>query len=74
MTKLCIIGAGSTVFTKNIVVDLLTLEKFKSMEIALMDIDEKRLDKTYEILEIISNKFLTLFNYNNLILELNMQV
>ena len=56
MTKLCIIGAGSTVFTKNIVVDLLTLEKFKSMEIALMDIDEKRLDKTYEILEIISNR------------------
>ena len=56
MTKLCIIGAGSTVFTKNIVVDLLTLEKFKSMEIALMDIDEKRLDKTYEILEIISTR------------------
>ena len=44
------------VFTKNIVVDLLTLEKFKSMEIAFFD--EKRLDKTYEILEIISTKLM----------------
>ena len=56
MTKLTIIGAGSTVFTKNIVVDLLTIEKFKSIEIALMDIDRNRLDKTYELLEIISKK------------------
>ena len=44
MIKLAIIGAGSTVFTKNIVVDLLTIEKFESIEIALMDIDEKRLN------------------------------
>ncbi len=56
MTKLTIIGAGSTVFTKNIVVDLLTIEKFKSIEIALMDIDQKRLNKTYELLEIIAKK------------------
>ncbi len=56
MTKLTIIGAGSTVFTKNIVIDLLNIEKFKSLEIALMDINEKRLEKTYEILEIISKK------------------
>ena len=56
MIKLAIIGAGSTVFTKNIVVDLLTIEKFKSIEIALMDIDKKRLDKTYELLNLISKK------------------
>ena len=56
MTKLTIIGAGSTVFTKNIVIDLLNIEKFKSLEIALMDINEKRLEKTYEILELISKK------------------
>ena len=56
MTKLTIIGAGSTVFTKNIVLDLLTLEKFKSMEIALMDIDEKRLEKTYELLILVAKK------------------
>ena len=56
MTKLTIIGAGSTVFTKNIVVDLLTIEQFKSIEIALMDIDKNRLIKTKEILEIIATK------------------
>ena len=56
MTKLTIIGAGSTVFTKNIVVDLLTIEEFKSIEIALMDIDQNRLIKTKEVLEIIAKK------------------
>ena len=56
MIKLTIIGAGSTVFTKNIVVDLLTIEKFKSIEIALMDIDQNRLIKTKEVLEIIAKK------------------
>ena len=56
MTKLTIIGAGSTVFTKNIVVDLLTIEQFKSIEIALMDIDQNRLVKTKEVLEIIAKK------------------
>ena len=56
MTKLTIIGAGSTVFTKNIVVDLLSIEKLKTIEIALMDIDENRLDKTYKLLKVISKK------------------
>ena len=56
MTKLTIIGAGSTVFTKNIVVDLLTIDQFKTIEIALMDIDKNRLIKTKEVLEIISKK------------------
>ena len=39
MTKLTIIGAGSAVFTKNIVTDLLSLNAFKKMEIALQEID-----------------------------------
>ena len=56
MIKLAIIGAGSTVFTKNIVVDLLLIDAFKSIEIALMDIDTNRLEKTYEVLDIISKK------------------
>ena len=56
MTKLTIIGAGSTVFTKNIVIDLLLIDSFKSIEIALMDINENRLDKTYQVLKIISKK------------------
>ena len=43
MTKICIIGAGSSVFTKNIVSDLLTINSLKNIEIALMDIDEKKI-------------------------------
>ena len=43
MTKLCIIGAGSTEFTKRIVTDLLLMNEFKSLELSLMDIDPERL-------------------------------
>ena len=43
MTKLCIIGAGSTEFTKRIVTDLLLMEEFKFLELSLMDIDPERL-------------------------------
>mgnify|MGYP005673038509 CR=1 FL=1 len=35
MTKLTIIGAGSAVFTKNIVTDILSIDHFKNIEIAL---------------------------------------
>ena len=54
MTKICIIGAGSSVFTKNIVSDLLSINQFKSIEIALMDIDKKRLNTTYKILNLVA--------------------
>ena len=43
MIKLTIIGAGSAVFTRRIVTDLLAIEQFKNMEIALQDIDPVRL-------------------------------
>ena len=56
MTKLSIIGAGSAVFTKNIVADLLSLDAFKDMEISLQDIDPIRLKASHELLEIISHK------------------
>ena len=38
MIKLTIIGAGSAVFTRRIVTDLLAIEQFKNMEIALQDL------------------------------------
>ena len=56
MIKLTIIGAGSTVFTKNIVRDLLSVEAFKKMEIALQDIDPVRLKGSHELLKVISEK------------------
>ena len=36
MTKLTIIGAGSAVFTKNIVTDILSIDHFKNIEICLL--------------------------------------
>jgi len=56
MTKLTIIGAGSAVFTKNIVADLLSLDTFKNIEIALQDIDPVRLKASNELLKVISHK------------------
>ena len=43
MTKIAMIGAGSTVFMKNLVGDILHEPLLKDAEIALMDIDERRL-------------------------------
>lgn len=44
MRKITFIGAGSAVFTRNIVIDLLSFPKLEESIISLMDIDEKRLE------------------------------
>ena len=62
MTKLTIIGAGSAVFTKNIFTDLMFIDEFKKMDIALVDIDEKRLKISHELLDVIAKKFNALPN------------
>ena len=56
MIKLTIIGAGSAVFTKNIFTDLMFINEFKKMDIALVDIDEKRLKVSHELLDVIAKK------------------
>jgi len=56
LIKLTIIGAGSAVFTKNIVTDLLSINAFKKMEIALHDINPERLKASHELLNVISEK------------------
>lgn len=43
MKKFAFIGAGSMVFTRNLIMDLLQFESFSDAEYCLMDIDEKRL-------------------------------
>lgn len=43
MKKIAMIGAGSTVFTRNLIADLMTFPAFRDAELCLMDIDEKRL-------------------------------
>ncbi len=44
MKKIAFIGAGSFVFTRNLVKDILTFPAFADAEIALMDINKERLD------------------------------
>lgn len=46
MPKIAFIGAGSTVFTRTLVNDLLSFEELRDCEIALMDIDAQRLELT----------------------------
>ena len=48
MTKITFIGAGSTVFAKNLLGDILSFPELSTAEIALFDIDAERL-KTSEI-------------------------
>ena len=51
MTKIAMIGAGSTVFMKNLVGDILSEPLLKECEIALMDIDPKRLATSKAVAE-----------------------
>ena len=56
MIKLTIIGAGSAVFTRRIVTDLLAIKQFGNMEIALQDIDPVRLKASHDLIDVISEK------------------
>ena len=44
MTRIAFVGAGSVVFTKNLLVDILDFPELRDVEIALHDIDPERLD------------------------------
>lgn len=44
MTKIAMIGAGSVVFVKNLLTDILSLPALKGCEVALHDIDAERLE------------------------------
>lgn len=46
MTKIAFIGAGSTVFTRNIAGDILQRPALAEAELALMDIDARRLEES----------------------------
>ncbi len=51
MPKIALIGAGSTVFAKNLLGDVLLFDELKDCEIALMDIDEQRLRTSHRMAE-----------------------
>ena len=50
MNKITFLGAGSTVFAKNVLGDCLQTECLREFEYALYDIDSKRLDESYQML------------------------
>lgn len=51
MPKIAFIGAGSMVFATNLVGDLLSFDALNDATIALMDIDEQRLNRTMRVAE-----------------------
>lgn len=55
MIKITFMGAGSTVFARNVLGDCMCTPALQDAEIALYDIDETRLDESYIILSAINN-------------------
>ena len=56
--KITFMGAGSTIFAKNVLGDtLLTPVLAEGLEIALYDIDKDRLDESYLVITALNNKF-----------------
>ncbi len=51
MAKITFIGAGSMVFAKNLIGDILSFEALEDSTLALMDIDEQRLAQTTAVAE-----------------------
>lgn len=47
MCKICIIGAGSAVFSVNLIKDICVNENFKNATVSLMDVNESRLEAIY---------------------------
>ena len=55
--KITFLGAGSTVFCKNVLGDVLLCESFSDIEIALYDIDGNRLMESYALIEALNKKY-----------------
>lgn len=53
--KITFLGAGSSVFAKNVLGDIILTESIKDIDIALYDIDAERLDDSYNMLMNIIN-------------------
>ena len=55
--KITFMGAGSSVFVKNVIGDTLMTDSLKEAEIALYDIDGARLEESRAIVEALNNKY-----------------
>lgn len=54
MGKITFMGAGSTVFAKNVLGDSMMTAALRDFEIALYDIDEKRLNESYDMVVLLN--------------------
>ncbi len=54
MGKITFMGAGSTVFAKNVLGDSMLTPALRDFELALYDIDEKRLEESYTMITILN--------------------
>lgn len=57
MIKVTFIGAGSTIFAKNILGDIMLCESIRDAEFALYDIDGSRLDESKLVIDAINKKY-----------------
>ncbi|MCE7792693.1 alpha-glucosidase/alpha-galactosidase [Salipaludibacillus sp. CUR1] len=57
MSKITFIGAGSTIFAKNILGDCMFVPALNEFEFALYDIDEKRLKESEQMLKNLSERY-----------------
>ena len=55
--KIAFLGAGSTVFAKNVLGDCMLAENLPSFEIALLDIDEERLNESFVLISALRDKY-----------------
>ncbi|HOV70098.1 MAG TPA: alpha-glucosidase/alpha-galactosidase, partial [Clostridia bacterium] len=51
MIKICFLGAGSTVFARNVIGDCMQIPDLNGLDVALFDIDEKRLNESLNMLQ-----------------------
>ena len=69
MIKITFMGAGSTIFSKNVLGDCLITDSLKNIHIALYDIDAARLDESYQLITAInetSGKGATIEKYHGI--------
>lgn len=55
--KITFLGAGSTVFARNVLGDCLLSDKLNDFEIMLYDIDQERLDTSYTLITAMRDKY-----------------
>ncbi len=55
--KITFMGAGSTIFAKNVLGDTLLCPVFSDVEIALYDIDGARLEESLQIIDLLNKKY-----------------